>query len=106
MKAEIFNYRTWIKTTVPEEIEKDVTGLLDEAGFKVLKKVNHHFQPVGYTGVWLLAESHLAIHSFPESDKTYLELASCNKAKTDRFIDLIAKKGLVIETKAHLSMNP
>ncbi len=31
----------------------------------------------GHTGLWLLAESHLALHSFPESGSLTLDLHSC-----------------------------
>jgi S-adenosylmethionine decarboxylase len=31
----------------------------------------------GHTGLWLLAESHLALHSFPESGALTLDLHSC-----------------------------
>ena len=35
-------------------------------------------EPEGYTALWLLGESHFAIHTFPEEQKTYIELSSCN----------------------------
>ena len=31
----------------------------------------------------------LAIHTFPEDEKTYIELSSCNENKNDRFIQLL-----------------
>ena len=31
----------------------------------------------GHTGLWLLAESHLAIHSFPEASSLTIDLHSC-----------------------------
>lgn len=38
----------------------------------------HHFSPQGYTALWLLSESHFAVHTFPEFGRTYIELSSCN----------------------------
>ncbi|MEL7222709.1 MAG: S-adenosylmethionine decarboxylase, partial [Bacteroidota bacterium] len=55
------------------------------------------FEPQGWTGIWLLAESHLAIHTFPEARKTYIELSSCNRQMYDDFLHLLhkyQKKGL------------
>ncbi len=47
------------------------------------------FQPHGYTAVWLLAESHFALHTFPEEGRTYCELSSCNRQKFAALIELI-----------------
>lgn len=99
MKAEIYNYQTWIATTDPVEIEASMEDMLNLAGFRILKKSTHHFQPHGFTAVWLLAESHLAVHSFPESGKTYIELSSCNAAKNRHFINLIARESIIVEEK-------
>ncbi|WP_416421125.1 S-adenosylmethionine decarboxylase family protein [Phocaeicola vulgatus] len=49
-----------------------------KAGFNVLSCTEHHFSPQGYTALWLLSESHFAVHTFPEFGRTYIELSSCN----------------------------
>ena len=51
--------------------------------------MEHAFEPIGWTGIWLLAESHLAIHTFPEENKTYIEISSCNKEMYDEFLKLL-----------------
>ena len=89
MKAAIYNYKCWVKETDPQVLENELTKMLQQAGFIILNQTQHHFQPMGYTGVWLLSESHLAIHTFPEDQKTYIELSSCNENKNDRFIQLL-----------------
>lgn len=63
--------------------------LLIKAGFIILNRMEHHFMPQGYTAIWLLAESHLAVHTFPESGKTYVELSSCNQPKNKAFIQAL-----------------
>jgi len=94
MKAEIFNYHGWIAETAPKKVTDLMEQLLDSSGFTVLDKVEYSFQPKGYTAVWILAESHLAVHSFPEENKTYIEISSCNRLKNDTFINNI--KNLVL----------
>ena len=37
-------------------------------------------------GLWLLAESHFAIHTFPEENKMYIEISSCVKKYYDNFL--------------------
>ena len=53
------------------QLKKDVEGLIIGSGFTVLKFVDHAFEPQGYTALWLLAESHCALHTFPEEQKAY-----------------------------------
>jgi S-adenosylmethionine/arginine decarboxylase-like enzyme len=89
MKAEIFNFQGWIGETSPLKVKTLMEGLLNKSGFTVLGKVEHAFEPAGFTAVWILAESHLAVHSFPEENKTYIEISSCNFAKNQAFASQI-----------------
>ena len=59
------------------------------SGFGILNFIEHHFEPQGYTGLWLISESHFAIHTFPEESKTYIELSSCNREMFERFLELL-----------------
>ena len=77
MKAQIFNWHGWTSETDPKKHYKEMKKGLIDSGFKILSEVEHHFQPYGYTALFLLSESHFAIHTFPEEGKSYLELSSC-----------------------------
>ena len=79
MKAEIYNKRMWLNGTNESSIRKVVDDILTNAGFTILSFVEYKFNPVGYTALWLLAESHCAVHTFPEEKKSYIELSSCNE---------------------------
>lgn len=50
---------------------------LTKDNFKILDKVSHRFYSQGYTFVVLLAESHAAIHTFPECNSLFFYLYSC-----------------------------
>ncbi|MEL7119816.1 MAG: S-adenosylmethionine decarboxylase [Bacteroidota bacterium] len=89
MKAEIYNFKVWLEITDPVELEQLLEKWMEEADFNILNKMSHHFQPYGFTAIWLLQESHLAVHTFPEEGKSYVELSSCNRAKNEKFINLI-----------------
>jgi len=91
MKAHIDNYSTWIPEVDPTQLCELCEKLLVEAGFGILNFMEHHFEPIGWTGIWLLAESHLAIHTFPEESKAYVELSSCNTEMYEAFIDRLEK---------------
>ena len=86
MSWEITNNNGWLTLIDYEELVKLFNHLLDYADFEVLDFMEHHFYPQGYTAVWLLGESHLAVHTFDEDGKTYWELSSCNAGKQELFL--------------------
>lgn len=86
MEAIIDNYSCWIEQTDPVSLVKDFENILQKSGFGLLNFMEHNFDPQGYTAIWLLSESHFAIHTFPEENKTYIELSSCNREMYDRFL--------------------
>lgn len=86
MRAKIHNYSDWIGETSPEALKSTYTKLLNNAGFEVINYTEKHFKPFGYTALFLLAESHLAIHTFPEHNTTYIELSSCVAKPFYKFI--------------------
>ena len=86
MEAKIDNYNCWIKDTNPNTLKVDFEAMLINSGFGILNFIEHHFEPQGYTGLWLISESHFAMHTFPEENKTYIELSSCNREMYKSFI--------------------
>ena len=78
MIAQIWNKSGWIEEINPTMLKNNFSNLLGLSGFDILNFQEHYFEPQGYTALWLLGESHLAIHTFPEEKKSYIELASCN----------------------------
>ena len=89
MKAQMYNYQTWINETNPEILKYRLEEYLIKSGFGVLNCVEHYFNPFGYTALWLLSESHLAVHTFPEEGQSYIELTSCVEKQFKEFIKLI-----------------
>lgn len=77
MKAHMNNFSIWIQYEEENKLKTELEEKLKLSGFHILEKCEHYFEPYGYTGIWLLSESHFAIHSFPEEEKIYLELTSC-----------------------------
>ena len=91
MKAIMYNYNKWIKYEKEEIIVPKLEEMIRKSGFTIIKKVEHYYEEQGYTGLWLLAESHFAIHTFPEEDKIYIEISSCVKEYFDRFVKELNK---------------
>ena len=48
-------------------IRTTITTAAKRAGAKLLNLITHRFKPQGVTGLALLAESHISVHTWPES---------------------------------------
>ena len=49
----------------------------------------HHFQPSGVSGVAVLAESHISIHTWPEVGYAALDVFMCGKANPDACVPVL-----------------
>ena len=49
----------------------------------------HHFQPNGVSGVAVLAESHISIHTWPEAGFAALDVFMCGSANPDACIPVL-----------------
>ncbi len=78
------------KHCILELFECDAIKLNDEAfvrttvmlaakisGAQLLNLITHRFQPQGVTGLALLAESHISIHTWPESRYAAVDVFTC-----------------------------
>lgn len=81
------NWKKWVTETRPDVLYSEYKNRLIDSGFTVCGECSKMFSPFGYTCVFLLAESHFAIHTFPEEGKTYLELTSCVDEPFYRFVE-------------------
>lgn len=94
MQAKMWNKRFWIEISDERFLRWEYEKLLRDSGFKIISLQEHQFQPYGYTALFLLAESHFAIHTFPECGKAYCELSSCVRKYFNRFIKLAKERNL------------
>jgi len=76
-----------------EEMERLVFEALAAENFTICGKVAKRFPPVGFTLLVLLAESHLAIHTYFEHGQAmYVELYSCRGSEDGlRTMEIIAR---------------
>lgn len=52
----------------------------EAAGATILEVVAHQFEPQGVTVLLLLAESHLSIHTWPETGMAYVDCFTCGES--------------------------
>lgn len=88
MQAKIWNNSTWIKETNPHKLRVMFGRMLEDAGFNVLDVLEHYFKPQGYTALYLLSESHFAVHTFPDSARHTLSYQAATWSITSDLLNL------------------
>lgn len=84
----------------PPYLQTLLTRAATEAGAHVLTVSSHHFEPHGSTMVLLLAESHLAIHTWPEERFAAMDIFTCGDTMRPEVAAAIVAEGLRAESSA------
>ena len=75
-----------------EHIEHTLREAVDAAGATLLHIHLHHFTPNGgVSGVAVLAESHISIHTWPERDYAALDVFMCGDAEPHKAIPVLKR---------------
>ena len=73
-------------------VDRTLRQAAEEAGATLLKIDLHSFVPTGgITGVAILAESHISIHTWPERSYAAIDVFMCGDAKPHEAIAIIRK---------------
>ena len=71
-------------------IEETMRNAVDIAGATLLHIHLHHFTPnAGVSGVAVLAESHISIHTWPEREYAALDIFMCGDAQPEKAVELL-----------------
>lgn len=77
----------------PTELKKILSQAAKESQNTPLKISIHTFSPQGITGVILLAESHIAIHTWPEIEYTAIDIFTCGqRAKANLALEFLKRE--------------
>lgn len=58
-------------------VQESMIGAAKEAGATIIGESFHKFKPRGVTGIVAIAESHLAIHTWPEHRYAAVDIFTC-----------------------------
>jgi S-adenosylmethionine decarboxylase len=72
-----------------EHIEATLRRCVTAAEATLLHIHLHHFQPTGVSGVAVLAESHISIHTWPEAGYAALDVFMCGQANPDACVPIL-----------------
>jgi S-adenosylmethionine decarboxylase proenzyme len=79
----------------------------EASGATVVTHSFHHFSPHGVSGAVIIAESHLAIHTWPEHGFAAVDFFSCGAVDMERGLTLLkAAFGATGETRLELERGP
>ncbi|WP_027364186.1 adenosylmethionine decarboxylase [Desulfotruncus alcoholivorax] len=76
--AEIYGCKFDILNDI-KKVEKIMVEAALEAGAEVREYVFHKFSPQGVSGVVVISESHLAIHTWPELGYAAVDVFTCGE---------------------------
>jgi S-adenosylmethionine decarboxylase len=66
-----------------EDLKVILDHICQKQEYQILQKTEHQFHPQGCTILYLLSESHISIHTFPEQNYIALDLYTCREYSDD-----------------------
>jgi S-adenosylmethionine decarboxylase len=72
-------------------VEATLRRCVEAANATLLHIHLHHFRPNGVSGVAVLAESHISIHTWPDAGYAALDVFMCGRASPDACIPVLRK---------------
>ena len=89
--ADVINISMYENLYTVEGIKPLLEKIIKNMNLNVVGEVHHQFEPVGATCLYLLSESHLSIHTYPELNYCAIDLYSCNnKFNAETIIEIIS----------------
>ncbi|MGE5551126.1 MAG: adenosylmethionine decarboxylase [Bacteroidota bacterium] len=67
-------------------LEREMVHAARSAGAEVRQTCFHRFQPYGVSGVVIISESHLAVHTYPELGYAALDCFTCGRSIDPRMV--------------------
>ena len=74
-------------------VRTTITNAAKLAGATLLNLITHRFEPQGLTGLALLAESHISIHTWPENGYAAVDVFTCgDHTMPERACEILRKE--------------
>lgn len=83
----------WTERNLDDSIyvESVLKDCVEKIGATLLDSHIHKFNPTGVTGVLLLEESHISIHTWPEYNYAAIDIFTCRDIEADNAIEVLKK---------------
>jgi S-adenosylmethionine decarboxylase len=84
MVCDIKNIKNHILLNSPEQLTNLLDHICNKFQYTILNKSQHIFEPQGFTALYLLSESHISIHTFPEENYAAIDIYTCRQYEDDQ----------------------
>lgn len=61
-----------------ENVKPLLKEICDICKLNIVNSIGHQFEPQGCTQIFVLSESHISLHSYPEKEAAYLDIFCCD----------------------------
>lgn len=79
MNPKLYITRVIILSDKDGQAVVDAIGsALSDSGCNIVKSQSHFFQPFGTTASWILEESSCVVHTYPDHQKVFVTLETCD----------------------------
>ncbi len=76
-----------------DQVTRAMLAAAEASGATIVTHTFHHFSPLGVSGMVIIAESHLAIHTWPEHRFAAVDFFSCiNRVEPERALQLLQER--------------
>lgn len=76
--CDIYNITNPVVLTTIDGVEPLMKKIIEVGKLNVIGETKQQFKPIGATILYLLSESHLSIHTYPERNYCAIDLYCCN----------------------------
>jgi S-adenosylmethionine decarboxylase len=76
----------------PKSIQSIMEATALAMGATIVTSNFHHFSPLGVSGVVIIMESHLTIHTWPEYNYAAVDIFTCGILDFEKGIELLTKE--------------
>ena len=92
MICDLRNILNWDLMNSVDGIQALLDSICEKYGYQVLARNAHAFSPIGATVLYLLSESHISVHTFPERAYVAVDIYTCREMKDDsEYLDIYAR---------------
>lgn len=78
-------------------VERTLVEAARRSGARIVEVVFHSFNPQGVSGVVVIAESHLAVHTWPEEGVASMDLFTCGEGVEPWTAVAVVKEGFAAQ---------
>lgn len=84
MICDIKNITNHTLLSTPDLLTDLLNNICQTYKYTILQKSAHIFQPQGFTAIYLLSESHISIHTYPENNYAAIDIYTCRQYPDDQ----------------------